>query len=79
MILDRLNGGLFLGKSIDEMVEILTVNLLHFAENRIPSKTITVNDRECPWVTPEVRAAINRNKRVYKKWVKRGRDMEGKR
>ena len=45
---------------------------------RIKKKTLQLMI-ECPWVTPEVRAAINRNKMVYKKWVKRGRDREGKR
>ena len=28
---------------------------------------------ESPWVTSIVRMAINRNKRVYKKWIQRGR------
>ena len=57
------------------MVDVFTNKLLLVAERHIPSKSITVNDKDCPWITSEVRAAINRNKRVYKKWVKRGKSL----
>ena len=65
-------------QSIDEMVEIFTNKVLLVAEINIPSKYITVNDKECPWVTDSVRAAINRNKRVYKLWLKRGKSPSRK-
>ena len=64
---------LFSNKTVDEMTEILTDRLTCIANNHIPNRLITVNDKESPWVTPEVRAAIKRNKRTYKNWVKRGK------
>ena len=32
-----------------------------------------MDDKESPWVTPDVKAAINRNKRIYRNWIKRGK------
>ena len=46
--------------------------------NCIPNKKITINERDAPWVTPEVKTALCRNKRVFKKWIDRGRPEEGK-
>ena len=70
---------IFRYKSIDEIVEVFTDNLLLIAERFIPFKYINVNDKECPWITSDVRAEqINRNKRIYKKWVKRGKSMNDK-
>ena len=68
---------IFSNKSIDNVVEVFTNKLLSVAERHIPSKSITVNDNDndCPWITSKVRAAINRNKRVYKMWVKRGKSL----
>ena len=53
---------LFRNKSIDEMVDAFTNKLLLVTERHIPSKSITVNDKDCPWISSDVKAAINRNK-----------------
>jgi len=42
----------------------------------IPSKMMTINYKEAPWVTPDCRKAITKNIRVYKKWVNNGRKFE---
>ena len=47
--------------------------------HNIPNKTITVNDKDAPWVTPEVKSAIRRNDRTYKRWKDRGKPPTGKR
>ena len=39
----------------------------------IPNKIVTINEKDAPWVTPDVKTALRRNKRVYKKWVLKGR------
>jgi hypothetical protein len=44
----------------------------------IPNKTITINDKEAPWITPEVKQAIKKNHRVYSKWKNAGKPEEGK-
>ena len=38
----------------------------------ISNKIISCNDKDAPWVTPQVKSAIKRNSRVYRKWVDRG-------
>ena len=68
----------FKGLNVDEMIDIFTDKLLHIADSHIPSKVITVDDKESPWVTPEVRCAIIRNKRIYKNWIKRGKIVDDK-
>ena len=35
----------------------------------IPNKIVTINERDAPWVTPEVKYVLIKNKRVYKRWV----------
>ena len=35
----------------------------------IPNRIVTCNDKDVPWITPEVKSAIKRNSRVYRKWV----------
>ena len=69
---------LFGGKSIDEMTDIFTNKLVNIAKSHIPSKTITVDDKDAPWISAEVRTAIRKNKRVYKTWVQRGKIMSDK-
>ena len=39
---------------------------------------MTFYDKDAPWITPAVKSAVKRNKRVYKKWVQRGRISEEK-
>ena len=40
---------------------------------QIPNREITCCDRDAPWITDEVKKAIKRKHRVYRKYVKRGR------
>ena len=35
--------------------------------------------KDAPWVTPEVKSAIRRNDRTYKRWKDRGKPPTGKR
>ena len=46
--------------------------MLIMSEN-IPNRIVTCNDKDAPWITKEVKSAIRRNYRVYRKWVLRGR------
>ena len=56
---------LFAGKSVDDMVSILTDKLLSIMSDNIPNKVVTVHDKDPPWVTSEVKSAIKRNRRVF--------------
>ena len=39
-----------------------------------PAISVTCNDKDVPWITSQVKSAIKRNSRVYRKWVDRGRN-----
>ena len=40
----------------------------------VSNKIVTFNDKYAPQIIPEVKTAISRNSRIYRKWVQRGRD-----
>ena len=40
----------------------------------ISNKIITFNDKDAPWITPQVKTSTKRSTRVYRKWVKLGRN-----
>ena len=60
------------------MVSSFSSTFLEIAKKHIPSKIITVSDKDAPWITHSVKSAIIRNKRVYRKWVQKWRDKEDK-
>ena len=66
------------GRSVDDMVLTLTDILLTVMSDNIPNKIITVNDKDAPWITPEVKSAIKRNKRVFDRWKGRGKPEGGR-
>ena len=55
------------------MVQIFSKPFLDIMESSIPNKIVTIDDRDAPWVTPEVKTALLKNKNIYTKWVKNGR------
>ena len=69
---------LFENKSVDEMVSVFTNYFLSIMSNNIPNKVITVNDKDAPWITPEVKTALRKNYRAYKKWKIKGKPPEGR-
>ena len=50
--------------------------LLNNMATYIPNNTIKVNDKDAPWITPKLKNAIRRSKRVYSKWKTGGRKYE---
>ena len=69
---------LFAGRSVDDMVSILTNKLLSIMSDNVPNKIITVYDKDAPWITPEVKCAIKRNRRVFDRWKGSGRPEGGR-
>ena len=65
---------LFFNKSVHVMSKVFTETFLNIISKHIPNKIITCNDKDAPWITQEVKTAIKRNSRVYRKWVIRGRN-----
>ena len=67
---------LFNQLSANEMALVFTDTVLDIFSKNIPNKTIICHDKDAAWITPQVKAAIKRNSRVYAKWNKRGRRPE---
>ena len=64
---------LFLNLNVNEMSLVFADTFLSILSQHISNKIITCNDKDAPWITPEVKSAIRSNSRVYRKWVKRGK------
>ena len=69
---------LFTGKSPEQLVDILQKLFLELMNKFIPNKIKKINYKDAPWVTPAVKTALRRNKRVFKKWIERGRILDEK-
>ena len=69
---------LFQNLSADDTATKFTKTLTDIMAKYIPHKTVLVNDKDAPWITPEIKTAIKRNQRVYRKWKNRGRNPEGR-
>ena len=42
----------------------------------IPNKTIKINDKDAPWITPELKSAIKCKHRTFRKYIRRGRNHD---
>ena len=62
----------FLNKSTDEMVSIFSKSFLEIMESSIPNKVVTFDDKDAPWVTPEVKQMLRKNKKAFANWIKKG-------
>ena len=69
---------LFLNKDVDEMTKFFSETYMLILSENIPNRIVTFNDKDAPWITIDVKSAIRRNYRVYRKWVLRGRSLTEK-
>ena len=67
---------LFFKLNVNEMSLLFSDILMGIFSKHISNKIITCNDRDAPWITQKLKTAIKRNSRVYRKWVKRGRNND---
>ena len=65
---------MFQNKSVNQMTSLLSEKFLDIISRHVPNKIVTCNDKDAHWITSEVKTAIKRNARVYRKCVIRGRD-----
>ena len=65
---------LFFNLNVSEKSLLFTDIFLDIMAKHISNKIITCNEKDSPWITPEIKTAITRNSRVYRKWVLRGRN-----
>ena len=58
------------------MVEHFTKTLNAIMSLYIPNETIRINDKDPPWLTSELKTAIKRKHRLYRRFIRRGRKQE---
>ena len=51
--------------NVNEKSLVFTAVFLGIVAKHISNKVITINEKDAPWVTSEVKTAITRNSRVY--------------
>ena len=59
-----------------EVVDYFAMTLYKIMSLYIPNESIKINDKDPPWLTHELTTAIKRKHRVYKKFVRHGRNQE---
>ena len=67
---------LLCGLNPGDIAAKFTEILLQILSFHIPNKIIKSNDKDAPWITPELKSAIKRKHRVFRKYVRRGRSRE---
>ena len=80
MIIDSINKidctACFDGLTPTEIVEIFTNALSEIFSEHISNKVVKFDDRDSPWMKRELKTAIKRKRRIYAKFVRRGRKQE---
>ena len=71
---DWVNSFFNLGTS--EQVDLFNTTLLNIFRNFIPHKYITCRYKVPPWITNEIKTALRKKNRLYKKYIKNGRNIE---
>ena len=67
---------LFFNLNSNEMCLLFTDTFLGIMSKHISNEIITCDDKDAPWISPQVKTSIKRSTRVYRKWVKRGRNPD---
>ena len=67
---------MFEGLSVDQRVELFTNRLHSTIKANIPSRVLSFNDKDPPWITRQVKTAIKRKHRVFRKFMNSGRKQE---
>ena len=50
--------------SPNQMVEIFHTKFLEIMNYCIPNKNVTINESDAPWVTPDIKTALRKNKQI---------------
>jgi len=65
-----------MGLGVNEMTEVLTSTIFEILSTHIPNRVIKSNDKDPPWITANIKAAIKRKSRVFRKYKDRGCRLE---
>ena len=66
----------FLNLSINDQVEIFNHTLLNIFRNFFPHETIKCNPKDPPWITKDIKMALRRKNRLYRKYISSGKKQE---
>ena len=67
---------IFQGLNTDQMVDVFTNKLYRMIKANIPSRILSFNDKDPPWITRQVKTAIKRKRRVFRKFMNGDRRPE---
>ena len=65
----------FKNQSTNEQVEILNNTLLNIFRNFIPHETIKCKSKDPPWLNKEIKNALRKKNRLYRKFISGGRTV----
>ena len=63
----------FENQNINEQVETLNCTLLNIFRNFIPHETIKCKSKDPPWINKEIKNALRKKNRIYKRFISGGR------
>ena len=66
----------FKNMSVNSQVETLDEILLNVFSNFVPNKSVSINDKDPPWMNKLIKVKINTKNKFYKSFVKNGRKKE---
>ena len=64
----------FRDKNVNQMTETLNSIILSTADKYIPHKTVTINDKDAPWISNTIKNKIKRKHKIFKKWRETNND-----
>ena len=64
------------GLDVNQAVDLFATLFLSVIARHVPNREITCSDRDAPWITDDVKKAVKRKHRMYRRYVKRGRKPE---
>ena len=67
---------LFTNTNVNKQVEIFNNCLTNVINNYIPNKTITIDDKDPPWLTSQIKNKINFKNDLYKNFLQNGRSHD---
>ena len=62
--------------AINDQVELFNSTLLNIFGNFIPHETIVCRSKDPPWMKQEIKHALRRKNRLYKKYISSGRTYD---
>ena len=64
----------FSNVNVNDRVIFVTECILNVFYNFVPNKMITVRNKDAPWMTPEIKKMILDKAKIYRRYVKKGRN-----